>query len=216
MQKRKENKSVKIKSQFIIGSLFVLCGICTFSIKYVQNYFLKEQENDEIAIFFQEQTVLEKIVSDDEVIDNNQKQEIKIKAKESYIAVIEISKINLQRGLYSKDSQNNNINKNIEILKESDYPDITSGNFILVGHSGTARVSYFKNLYKLEMGDEINIYYEKQKYKYKIYNIYEIDKNGSADIVRNAEKNTLTLITCKDNSNKQIVIISELIAKEEM
>ena len=42
-------------------------------------------------------------------------------------------------------------------------------------------------------------------------NSYEIEKNGYAHIVRNAEKSTLTLITCKHNTNKQIVVIWELV-----
>ena len=42
-------------------------------------------------------------------------------------------------------------------------------------------------------------------------NIYDVEKTGTANIVRNAEKNTLTLITCRHNTNKQIVIICELI-----
>ena len=42
---------------------------------------------------------------------------------------------------------------------------------------------------------------------------YDIDKTGTANIVRNAEKNTLTLITCRHNTNKQIVYICELVEK---
>ena len=42
-------------------------------------------------------------------------------------------------------------------------------------------------------------------------NIYEIEKTGKANIVRNGNKTTLTLITCKGNEDKQLVVISELI-----
>ena len=42
-------------------------------------------------------------------------------------------------------------------------------------------------------------------------NIYEIEKTGKANIVRNGSKTTLTLITCKGNEDKQLVVISELI-----
>ena len=42
-------------------------------------------------------------------------------------------------------------------------------------------------------------------------NSYEIEKNGYAHILRNAEKTTLTLITCKHNTNKQLIVICELV-----
>ena len=57
----------------------------------------------------------------------------------------------------------------------------------------------------------VSIVYNNKEYKYKMVNSYEIEKTGYAHIVRNAEKSTLTLITCKSNSNKQIVIICELV-----
>ena len=47
-------------------------------------------------------------------------------------------------------------------------------------------------------------------YNYKLVNTYEIEKTGTAHIKRNGEKNTLTLITCKHNTNKQLVFIFEL------
>ena len=48
-------------------------------------------------------------------------------------------------------------------------------------------------------------------YVYRMVNSYEIEKNGYAHILRNAEKTTLTLITCKHNTNKQLIVICELI-----
>ena len=40
--------------------------------------------------------------------------------------------------------------------------------------------------------------------------MYDIEKTGSANIIRNANKSTLTLVTCRHNTNKQIIIICEL------
>ena len=84
---------------------------------------------------------------------------------------------------------------------------------MLAGHSGSGRVSYFRKLDKLSQDDEVSIFYNGSEYKYKVVNQYDIEKNGTANIVRNAEKNTLTLITCRHNTNKQIVIICELVEK---
>ena len=94
-------------------------------------------------------------------------------------------------------------------------PDKEKGNVILAGHSGNGRISFFKNLYKLEINDYVSIFYNGSEYKYKVVNLYEIEKTGKANIVRNVEKSTLTLITCKQNTNKQIVYICELIDVRE-
>ena len=210
MLKTTEKRSKDIKSQFIIvGSLlFILLGISIIGIKYFLNYEKNRQEEKEITNFINEQKEIIESNHDSQSSlpkeDNNYQPE-----REEYVAVIEIPKINLKKGLYSKDSKKNNVN-NIEILKESDMPDIKNGNFILAGHSGTSRISYFKNLHKLETKDKVYIYYNGLKLEYRLVKRYEIEKTGIANISRNGKKTTLTLITCKDNSNKQLVFIFEL------
>ena len=85
-----------------------------------------------------------------------------------------IKKINLKQGLVSKNSYYNNVNRNIEIIKASSYPDKENGNVILAAHSGTSSISYFKNLYKLEINDEAKIYYKNKVYTYKVNNMNEM------------------------------------------
>ena len=80
----------------------------------------------------------------------------------------------------------------------------------LQGHSGNARISYFRHLDKLTNGDEIILDYKDHSYKYIVSNIYVVEKTGTAVINRDTNKNTLTLITCRHNTKKQIVVISYL------
>jgi len=133
----------------------------------------------------------------------------------NYIAFLEIEKINLKQGLLQKDSFYNNVDYHVEILDISDFPDKEKGNFILAGHSGTSNVAYFKNLYKLNIGDEARVYYQNKVYKYSIVNIYNQVKDGSVNIYRDLEKTTLTLVTCtKDDSTSQTIYILELLGVE--
>ena len=128
----------------------------------------------------------------------------------NYIGTIEISKIGLKKGFVNPASKYNSIEYNVTILKGSNYPDVKNGNFILVAHSGTGPQSYFKNLYKLKVGDKAVITYNKKKYTYKIVNIYYQKKQGYVTIYRDTNKDTLTLITCtKDNKKSQTVYIAE-------
>ena len=132
------------------------------------------------------------------------------KNKEEYLGILEIKKIKLRKGFYKLNSNLNNVDKNIMIVSSSNMPDVNKGNLILASHSGNSSVSYFRYLDKLDMEDIASIYYLGKKYDYKLINYYDVDKNGSVQIIKNNDINTLTLITCKKNTNKQTVFIFEL------
>ena len=218
MLKRKTKNNNGRKGQLlIVGSFLIIIGIGVLGGKIVNNYLDKKQEQDLINNFYEQQEeyvvdvpVMEEELVEEEVVEQEEKKETTTPTI-NYIAVIKIPKIGLEKGLASKGSYWNNVNRNIEILSESDMPDVENGNVILAGHSGNSGVSYFRKLNKLQNDDTVSIVYNGKEYKYKMVNSYEIEKNGYAHIVRNAEKSTLTLITCKHNTNKQIVVICELV-----
>lgn len=129
----------------------------------------------------------------------------------NYIGYLKIPKINLERGLVDKNSHLNYVDLNIQIIKESDMPDMEGGNLILAAHSGNSNVSYFKDLNKITYGDVVSVSYNNKLYTYQVSNYYIVEKTGMVDIVRNPLITTLTLITCVENTNKQLVVICELI-----
>ena len=101
-------------------------------------------------------------------------------------------------------------------MDTSNMPDVLNSNLILASHNGNSNVSFFKDLEMLELGDIVYIYYKGYKYKYEIVNYYEVEKNGKVNVVRDGTKNTITLITCKNNSDTlQVVYIGNLISSEE-
>lgn len=128
-----------------------------------------------------------------------------------YIGYIDIPKINLHQGLVDVNSRYNNVDRNIQIIVPSQYPDVDKGNFILAAHSGSASISYFKHLYKLVINDKVNILYNGKRYRYNISSIYTDPKDGSVAIYRNITKTTITLITCtKNDESTHTVYIGEL------
>ena len=212
MLKRKEKNN---KSQLIrVGSFLILLGISVISINSIINFINIQNEKNLIKEYYEnEEYIVDVPVVEEETPQEEQVEEKKEekKVEVNYIAVIKIPKIGLEKGLASKDSYYNNVNRNIQILTESDMPDKEKGNVILAGHSGNSSVSYFRKLNKLQNNDEVIISYKGKDYVYRMVNSYEIEKNGYAHILRNAEKTTLTLITCKHNTNKQLIVICELI-----
>lgn len=212
MLAKKRDKKIKSRSQLIIvGFLLILFGIICISGKYLYSYILDKQEKLKIIEFYNIQEEFIEQQEESESIRETHKTQSKV----DYIAVIKIPKIGLEKGLYSKENKNNDISKNIQILKEADYPNVENGNFILAGHSGSGRIAFFKNLDKLSIEDVVFIYYQNLIYEYKLVNSYEIEKSEKATISRNNKKSTLTLITCKYGTNKQIIYIFELTKEGE-
>lgn len=212
IRKEKNNKRFKKSQLIIVGSLLILIGGCIVGGKYLYDYCLDKVEDIKIQEFYNEQ---ENIDVESEEETPTEEKETPTETKIDYVAVLKIPKLNFEKGLCEKGTWCNNVNRNVQILDEASYPNIENGNFILAGHSGSGRTAYFRNVDKLKIDDEIDVIYKGYEYKYKIVNIYDIDKTGNANIIRNKGKTTLTLITCRHNTNKQIIVISELVERNE-
>lgn len=212
LKKRKNNTKLLTKSRLLkVGSLLlIIIGIGIIVCKYFYEYNLEQEETTKIDIFLNEQTDVENETSSLASSFSNENEKSSSQSNENFIAVLEIPKIDLKKGIYSINSKNNNVDKNIMLLNESDMPDVINGNFILAGHSGTGYNAYFKDLKKLELGDFAYIYYKNNKYKYNLIDKYEVEKTGKALIIKDSDISALTLITCKDNEDKQLVFIFEL------
>jgi len=138
-----------------------------------------------------------------------------VSSEDTYIGYLEVPVINLKRGFLSLESKYNSINYNVQLIKGSTMPNVENSNLILAAHRGNSSISYFHNLYKLELGNEAIIHYNNIKYTYKLVNIYLEDKDGTVAIKRNGHVKGLTLITCtKEDSTKQSVYIFELVSEE--
>lgn len=204
-KKEKKKCKSKINIYVLIGLLLLPIGIGVIIADILSTSYQEHTEMDAVKRFYATET------KNQETKIKESEVEGKKDTKVSYIATIKIPKIKLERGLVSPTSKFNNIEYNVSFLKDSAMPDEKDGNVIIASHSGNARVSYFRNLDKLEIDDKISLHYNEKNYTYSIVSIYDIEKTGQAKIIRNQNTNTLTLITCRHNTNRQIVIIAELI-----
>ena len=206
-KKTKRNK----KSIFIIilGIILIIAGLSVFINRCYYQEKKNTNEQEEIDDFLN-QSINEDIETNEVIEEDNNST----KTATNYVAVLEIPTINLRRGLYEKNDPNNNVNRNIYMLKDTVLPDESDvSHILLASHSGNSYISYFKNLYKLDENDEVYFYYKNTKYVYSIYKIYEVDKTGNVELKR-TNNSDITLITCKGNLNKQIVVIGTLKSKE--
>lgn len=216
-----------------IGTMLIILSLCL--ILYDRVELLKSNVFDEIEMekYRENNREEEKDEDEEEIVENVETDDIEEeeitnkknnssskkyslgfdveKVKKEFIGYLEIKKINLKQGFVSKKSYYNDVKYNIQLLSLSDYPDKQYGNVIIAGHSGIGYLAFFKNLYKLNKGDEAKIYYKNYIYTYKIVNIYNVPKTGKVKINRDIYKTCLTLITCTHNSKtQQTVYILEL------
>lgn len=207
-------KKINLKYQIAAGVILVICGTLVLLSDYIKDK--RDVVFSEMNLALSSMNMDDSFNNQDENIDNveENKGENPNYTYEEYLGIIDISKINLYKGFYNKDSNLNNVKFNLYVLPESNYPDTESGNLIIAGHSGNYNNSYFANLYKLVVGDNITIHYKDSEYIYKISKIYYEEKTGSVRIFRDKSKTTLTLITCtKDDDNHQTIYIAELVEK---
>lgn len=186
MAKKKVNK---------LGIFLFLLGISFLAISHFTYIYTEEKAKEDV----------EKYLS----VSTEEKKE------KEYLGVLEIPKISLKRGFYSLTSKKNNVDKNIQVIETSVMPEEKFSNLILASHSGSSKISYFKNLYKLELKDIAYIYYNDKKYTYELIDIYGEKKDGTITIKREYNQTNLTLITCdKKNKHLQNVYIFKLLMVE--
>ena len=182
----------------IIAFIAIISGVLIISADYLEGK--KERAYQKISISLY-----------NESHDNTPQNIVPTPNPSGYLGILTIDKVNLQQGFYDKTNEHNNVSENLTFLSPSNYPDEKNGNVILVAHSGTTRIAYFKNLYQLKVGDIAKIEYKGHLYTYKIDNIYNETKDGNVTIYRDTTKQTLTMITCTKNDNtKQTIYIAYL------
>ena len=216
LKRTKENKNVNKKEQLIklVASFIFLIGSFMYIGRIAYNYYVELSDYNKAQEFLnigKEEVEEIKVDIDEEGIKEQPKQEEKKTSNYNYIGVLEIPKINIKRGFLNIKDKGNNVNKNLQVIKGSDMPNVKNGNLIIAAHSGNSYISYFKNLHKLSNDDVAYVYFNNIKYTYKVAGKYDVEKTGKVVIHRDNKKNTLTLITCSQtDKSKQIVYILEL------
>ena len=218
-ERKIRNKTIRYKSRLyiLVGFFFILMGLIIYSGKVIYNEYLDRKDNQKVEEFLdiQDDKDVDEIYFDTEVIEEI--EDITTPSDTNYIGVLEIPKINLKRGFLSIDNPDNTVSKNIQVIKESDMPDVENGLLIIAGHSGTGRLAFFKELHKLSDMDKVYIYYKNTKYTYTVIDKYEVEKTGRALIKRKKNITSLALITCnQEDKTKQIIYILRQDGRENL
>lgn len=196
-----------------LGIYLIIIGIAFFAFYFIHNKALEKSTRDKVNDYINDTSIVNEV-------DDTKKEEEKVEEKKTssnninYTAIIEIPAINLKRGVVDSTNNFNSINYAISVDKNSNYPN-EKGNFILYAHSGNSYIAYFRNLNQVNINDNVYIYFNGVKYRYVIYDKYDIEKTGKAKVVTSKRDNFITLITCnQDRKGYQIILVGKLLEQE--
>ena len=199
---KKNNKIItKLKLQLIISLILIII----LSI-YFFYYFIKIKNEDNLY------STLLNNYNIDQIYSSNQDYTTVEFSKNNnnffIIGIIEIPKINIKYPILSNVSD--------ELLKISvckfygPYPN-EIGNLCIAAHNYDDN-RFFSNLYKLDIGDVINIYDSNNLLiSYYVYDKFEVVENNTSSTSQNTNgKKEITLVTCNNlNKNRLIVKAKE-------
>lgn len=180
---------------------------------------LKENQESNITVNKSETTIKENFVpvvneenitnTKQEVIEQQEIIEEQIEKVEETVSdnigMLEIPKISVYKEVYEGYS--------LDILdKGLGHVSDTAqwiGNIGILGHNYSQKPSgYFKNLYKLVIGDEVIYHTEFGTKKYKVSEIIEIQDNDWS-VMANTPEDKITMVTCvMNNPSKRLCVIA--------
>ena len=130
----------KNKSRFLlIGSFLVFIGLSIFASYNIYNYYSNKKDEKTANNFIEDLKSQKDNNLNVDNIEVDNKSNNKIENKNNYIGVLEIPTIDFKRGFFDIENRQNTVDKNIEVLINSDMPDITNGILAIAAHSGSGR-----------------------------------------------------------------------------
>ena len=193
----------------IIGAILVAVSLfLSFKSKSIQKDLIKEYEERT------EEKKVNEIAEDNEVItdksheqsSNTYKNNNSATNNPGTIGILRISSINLKAPIVNGEE-----NLNYVVAKYKNSPNFgENGNTILAAHNNM-KGSIFRNLYKVKIGDTVEVQKDNEVFKYKITEREIIEPNDPSLLTQDLSKKEITLITCTNRAKQRLILKGELI-----
>ncbi|MDM0612784.1 class D sortase [Clostridium perfringens] len=198
----------------IIGAILVAVSLfLSFKSKSIQNDLIKEYEERT------KEDNKNEIAEDNEVITNKSYEQssntYKNKGNKNNnsatnnpgtIGILKISSINLKAPIVNGEE-----NLNYVVAKYKNSPNFgENGNTILAAHNNM-KGSIFKNLYKVKIGDTVEIQKDNELFRYKITQREIVEPNDPSLLTQDLSKKEITLITCTNRAKQRLILKGEVI-----
>lgn len=192
--------------------ILILIGISLISVASYIDYKDNNIKNDLISNYENNSSIDNSIEKENDNIENKVSNEFEYKEegenskRTNVIGILEIKSIGLKAPIVDGEE-----NLDYVVAKYRSSANFgQSGNVILAGHNNM-KGSIFKNLYKVKIGDVIEIKTDNNIYKYKLTERVIVNPSDSSLLTQDISEKEITLITCINRAKERLILKGKLI-----
>ena len=181
----------------LIGLIMLIIGVYIFYIRENENIKEEMVYSDNINLSVKLNDLYDEKVKKIN-IDIETKTEEEIKNNNIFGRII-IEKINVDYFIFNEYTK-----ENLKVLPCRLNGDNVNENISIIGHN-YENGTFFSNLHKLDINDEVKMVVNDVEYKYLVYKKYEVFENDLEPLNTNGYSE-ITLITCNNLNKKRYII----------
>lgn len=192
--------------------ILILIGISLISVASYIDYKDNNIKNDLISNYENNSSIDNSIEKENDNIENKVSNEFEYKEetinskRTNVIGILEIKSIGLKAPIVDGEE-----NLDYVVAKYRSSANFgQAGNIILAGHNNM-KGSIFKNLYKVKIGDIIEIKTDDNIYKYKLTERVIVNPSDSGLLTQDISEKEITLITCINRSKERLILKGKII-----
>lgn len=192
--------------------ILILIGISLISVASYIDYKDNNIKNDLISNYENNSSIDNSIEKENDNIENKISNEFEYKEetinskRTNVIGILEIKSIGLKAPIVDGEE-----NLDYVVAKYRSSANFgQAGNIILAGHNNM-KGSIFKNLYKVKIGDIIEIKTDNNIYKYKLTERVIVNPSDSSLLTQDISKKEITLITCINRAKERLILKGKII-----
>ena len=191
------------KKEIIILVLFII--VVSAGAIFVKNWFRDKKQEKEIQALINVEFNGEAGGTENAASGDTQKIDDTVTGNS--IAVLQIPSQGI-KGIVKEGTDNQTLKNYIGMFKGAAMPGQV-GNFSVAAHNNIY-TEIFRNLNKVNIGDEVKVTTKTATYVYKITSKQTVTPT-SIEVINNSDKREITLITCNYNASARIVLKGELV-----
>ena len=191
------------KKEIIILVLFII--VVSAGAIFVKNWFRDKKQEKEIQALINVEFNGEAGGTENAASGDTQKTDDTVTGNS--IAVLQIPSQGI-KGIVKEGTDNQTLKNYIGMFKGAAMPGQV-GNFSVAAHNNIY-TEIFRNLNKVNIGDELRVTTKSATYFYKITSKQTVTPT-SIEVINNSDKREITLITCNYNASARIVLKGELV-----
>lgn len=192
--------------------ILILIGISLISVASYIDYKDNNIKNNLISNYENNSSIDNSIEKENDNIENKVSNEFEYKEEGenskriNVIGILEIKSIGLKAPIVDGEE-----NLDYVVAKYRSSANFgQAGNVILAGHNNM-KGSIFKNLYKVKIGEIIEIKTDNNIYKYKLTERVIVNPSDSSLLTQDISEKEITLITCINRAKERLILKGKII-----